>query len=163
MNGALNAIRFAREQGVPFLGTCAGFQHVLIEYARNVIGLTDADHEEIRPDAACLLVCRLSSPMVEREGRVTLQSGSRLQKLYGGNSALEVYHCNFGLSRSFESVLDDGHLRFSARDALGGVHAVELKEQPFFVATLFQPERAGLRSRTHPIVRAFVAAALARR
>jgi CTP synthase (UTP-ammonia lyase) len=50
--GALEAIRFAREHGTPFLGTCGGFQHTLLEYARNVTGLTGADHAEMNPDAA---------------------------------------------------------------------------------------------------------------
>ena len=162
MDGALKAIQFAREHGVPFLGTCAGFQHVLIEYARNVLGLTDADHEEISPDAACLLVCRLPSPLVEREGHVSLPEGSRLRKILGRDSTTEIYHCIFGLNRGYESMLDDGKLRVSARDSTGGIHAVELTAHPFFMATLFQPERLALQNQTHPIIRAFVQAALER-
>ena len=160
MNGALKAIQFAREHEVPFLGTCAGFQHVLIEYARNVLGFLDADHEETRPNATCVLVCRLPSPMVEREGQVLLMKGSRLLEIYGRDSSAEMYHCNFGLSRAFEARLENGPLCFSARDASGGVHAVEIPAHPFFVGTLFQPERAALQNQVHPIVRAFIQAAL---
>lgn len=163
MDGALKAIQFARENGVPFLGTCAGFQHVLIEYARNALSLTDADHEETRPEAACLLVSRLSSPMVEKEGCVLLQEGSCLRQIYGRDSSTEVYHCNFGLSRGHEAMLNDGRLRVAARDATGAVHAVELAEHPFFMATLFQPERLALQSQMHPIIRAFAQAALAKK
>src|SRR5690348_13523420 len=60
MDGALAAIRFARERGVPFLGTCGGFQHALIEYARNVLGLAAADHAESNPDAALPLIVPLA-------------------------------------------------------------------------------------------------------
>src|SRR5436190_8007090 len=60
MDGALNAIRFARENRIPFLGTCGGFQHTLIEYARNVLRIQDAEHEESNPTASLLVVSRLS-------------------------------------------------------------------------------------------------------
>jgi CTP synthase (UTP-ammonia lyase) len=163
MDGALKAIQFAREKGVPFLGTCAGFQHALIEYARNVLAMTDADHEETKPDAACALISRLSSPMVEKEGRVLFREGSRLREIYGRDSSTEAYHCNFGLGRGHEAMLNDGLLRVSARDSAGGVHAVELADHPFFMATLFQPERLSLQSHIHPIIRAFVQAALAKK
>ena len=158
MDGALRAIRFAREHGVPFLGTCAGFQHALIEYARNVLGLTDADHEETRPDAACALISRLPSPMVETEGRVLLEEGSRLRQIYERDSSTEVYHCNFGLSPVHEARLASGRLLVCARDPARRVHAVELPEHPFFVATLFQPERSALRDEVNPLIRAFVQA-----
>src|SRR5881397_3066331 len=59
MEGALRAIRFARERGVPFLGTCGGFQHALIEYARDVLGILDADHAESNPGAATQLITPL--------------------------------------------------------------------------------------------------------
>src|SRR5207302_808902 len=77
--GALEAIRFARESGRPYLGTCGGFQHALLEFARNVLGLADADHAETRPDAALPLVAPLSCPLVERAGAVFFQEGSRLR------------------------------------------------------------------------------------
>ncbi len=60
MNGALNAIRWAREQGRPLLGTCAGFQHIVVEYARNVLGIDDAQHAEYGDTTAQLIVTPLS-------------------------------------------------------------------------------------------------------
>src|ERR1700733_4216670 len=60
MEGALDAIRFARESGRPFLGTCGGFQHAVLEYARNVCNLRAADHAETSPDAAVLLISPLT-------------------------------------------------------------------------------------------------------
>src|SRR5205814_2132064 len=83
MDGALNAIRFARERGVPFLGTCGGFQHVLIEYARNVRGHVGADHAESNPDAALPLIGPLACPLVEAPGRVMFADGSYVRSIYG--------------------------------------------------------------------------------
>jgi CTP synthase (UTP-ammonia lyase) len=158
MAGALRAIRFAREHRVPFLGTCGGFQHALIEYARNVLGLTEADHEETRPDGTWLLISRLACPLVEQTSAISIVANSRLREFYGCDSAAEVYHCNFGLNQTHEKLLENGDLRLCARDSEGNVRALELNGHPFFVATLFQPERAGLRGEVHPIIGAFVQA-----
>jgi CTP synthase (UTP-ammonia lyase) len=155
---ALAAIRFARETGCPFLGTCGGFQHALLEYARNVLGHSGADHAETSPDAVMPLISRLSCPLVEQRGQVTLTEGTRLRAIYGAERADEGYHCNYGLNPEYRSILQ-GPLQVAARDASGEVRAVELTGHPFFVATLFQPERAALRGAEHPLVTAFVEAA----
>ncbi len=159
--GALAAIRFAREGGRPFLGTCGGFQHALLEYARNVLGRPEADHAETAPGAALPLVARLSCPLVERRGTVLLAEGSRLQAVYGAGRAEEGYHCNYGLNPEYEPLFRGQALRVAARDEAGEVRAVELSGHPFFIATLFQPERAALRGECHPLITAFVAAAAA--
>src|SRR5215470_13041788 len=65
MEGALRAIRFARERGVPFLGSCGGSQHAIIEHARNVLGLAGADHAETNPSALVPLIAPLSCSLVE--------------------------------------------------------------------------------------------------
>jgi CTP synthase (UTP-ammonia lyase) len=158
-DGALAAIRFARESGRPFLGTCGGFQHALLEYARNVLGHARAEHAETAPDAAMPLISRLSCSLVEQHGTVTFAEGSRLRAVYGAEQAEEGYRCNYGLNPEYEPIFRDGALRVAARDAAGEVRAVELTGHPFFIATLFQPERAALRGAEHPLVTAFVAAA----
>jgi CTP synthase (UTP-ammonia lyase) len=157
-DGALAAIRFARETGRPFLGSCGGFQHALLEYARNVLGLADADHAELHPDAAMLLIAPLACSLVEQADRVRFADGSRLRAIYGAASAEEPYHCRYGLNPDYERLFADGPLRVAARDAAGEVRAVELGGHPFFVATLYQPERAALRGASHPLVEAFLAA-----
>jgi CTP synthase (UTP-ammonia lyase) len=158
MDGALRAIRYARETGRPFLGTCGGFQHAVIEYARHVLGWDDADHGETNPDAARAVISPLTCERVEVGGTVRFEPGSHLLRAYGGPTATEEYHCRYGLNPRFESSLLTGPLRVTARDDDGDVRAVELTSHPFFVATLFQPERAALRDRPAPIVTAFVAA-----
>ena len=74
--GALNAIRVAREHRIPFLGTCGGFQHAVIEYARNVLGWTAADHAEVNPQAALALIAPLSCSLVEKTGEIRLAAES---------------------------------------------------------------------------------------
>jgi CTP synthase (UTP-ammonia lyase) len=74
MDGALATIRYARENGIPLLGTCAGFQHILVEYARHVLGITGAAHAGVNPDAAeliCIpLTCSPAHPLAS-----SVQSG----------------------------------------------------------------------------------------
>jgi CTP synthase (UTP-ammonia lyase) len=152
--GAFSAIRFARERGVPFLGTCGGFQHAVIEYARNVLGMADADHAETAPDAAMPLISRLSCSLVETTQELTVAEGSLLAKAYGRTRIDEGYRCNFGLNPKLAERLWDGSLRPAAHDGAGEVRAVELVPHPFFAATLFQPERGALLGQLPPLVRA---------
>jgi CTP synthase (UTP-ammonia lyase) len=158
-DGALAAIRLAREQGIPFIGTCGGFQHALIEYARNVVGLVEASHEEEVPDSSVPLVSRLSCSLVEERGEIFLQSGSRARDLCGADVIEEGYHCSFGLNPIYEATLQERGMLFTGRDAAGEVRVLELRNHPFFLATLFQPERSALRGETHPLIRGFVRAA----
>jgi CTP synthase (UTP-ammonia lyase) len=161
MEGALLAIRHAREHGVPFLGTCGGFQHAVIEFARNVLGWSDAAHGETDPDAERAVIAPLSCGLLNSEGLVRLQPGSRLGSAYGATSTAEQYLCRYGVNPRFLSALVGGPLRVAATDGSGDVRAVELDGHPFFVATLFQPERAALRGKSAPIVVEFVRACLA--
>jgi CTP synthase (UTP-ammonia lyase) len=157
--GALAAIRFAREAGRPFLGTCGGFQHALLEYGRAVLGIHAAAHAETDPDAATPLIAPLVCSLVEQTGLVRVLDGSRLRGWYGQAEVVEGYHCRYGLNPAFEAAFADSDLRIAARDAAGAVRAVELEGHPFFVATLFQPERSALRVERHALVTAFLAAA----
>ena len=161
--GALRAIRYARERGCPFLGTCGGFQLAIIEYARSVLGWTDAEHAETAPDATRLVVTPLECALVETRGVVHFRAGSRLAAAYGVTEAVEGYRCRYGLNPAVRDALTAGPLRVAAQDEAGDVRAVELDGHPFFVATLFQPERAALRGELPPIVTAFVRAAASAR
>lgn len=71
MQGALGTIQVAREQAIPFLGTCGGFQHALLEYARNVLGLAGADHTESNPAASLPLIVPLTCSLVEKQGKLS--------------------------------------------------------------------------------------------
>ena len=156
MEGALTAIQVARERHVPFLGTCGGFQHAVIEYARNVLGWTDAEHAETAPQALRQVIVPLLCSLVEVTDAVQLVAGSRLAQAYGATSIVEGYHCNYGLSPDFRHALVNGPLRINAVDDADDVRGIELDDHPFFIATLFQYERGALQGRLPPAVRAFV-------
>ena len=156
MAGALTAIRFARENRRPFLGTCGGFQHAIIEYARNVLGWTNAEHAETAPDATRAVITPLTCALVEATDDIHFQPGSRIASYYGCEQSAERYRCRYGLNPEFEEALVSGPLRVGARDAAGEVRAVELDDHPFFLATLFQPERAAVQEQVPPLVAAFV-------
>ncbi|KYF92355.1 hypothetical protein BE20_05085 [Sorangium cellulosum] len=152
MEGALRAIRFAREQRRPFLGTCGGFQHAIVDYARHVLGWSDAEHAETAPEARRAVIAPLSCALVEAAGTVHFRAGSRIAQAYGRAEATEGYRCRYGLNPEFQAALVSGPLRVSAEDDAGDVRAVELDGHPFFVATLFQPERAALAGQLPPLV-----------
>ena len=161
--GALTAIRHARVAHRPFLGTCGGFQHALLDWARDVWRMADAAHAELDPSATDPVIAPLSCALVEQTGRVRFEPGSRLAAIHGRDSAVEGYHCSYGLSQHIAARLAEGPLRVAARDDAGDVRAVELDGHPFFVATLYQPERSALEGRDHPLIAAFVEAARANR
>lgn len=162
--GAFASISLARRKPIPFLGTCGGFQHALIEFARNVLGLPHASHAETNPGGTLELIFPLRCSLVERIGRVHLGDGTRLRQIYGTETAEEGYHCSYGLNPEHAGLFEGGTpsgsmLRIAARDTEGEVRAVELADHPFFIATLFQPERRALSGVLHPLVRAFIEAA----
>ncbi|GAB5344778.1 MULTISPECIES: CTP synthase C-terminal region-related (seleno)protein [Pseudomonas] len=159
-DGALRAIRFAREQRRPFLGTCGGFQHAVLEYARNVLGWADAEHGELAPQATRAVITPLSCTLVEATDTVRLVPYTRIAEAYGTLAIHEGYRCRYGVNPDFASALLEGDLIPSGHDSAGDLRAVELLNHPFFVATLFQPERAALKGITPPLALALLKACL---
>jgi CTP synthase (UTP-ammonia lyase) len=158
MEGALRAIRFAREANRPFLGTCGGFQHGVIEFARNVLGWANADHAETSPDAVRPVIALLECALVETSDTVRLLPGSRIHAAYGRDEAIEGYRCRYGLNPQFADALTSSGFEITARDKEGEIRGLELRTHPFFVLTLFQPERAALRGECPPLVTAYLRA-----
>jgi len=156
MDGALAAIRMARERGIPLLGTCGGFQHIIIEYARNALGFADAEHEESAPDASRLFISRLACSLVGRTMAITFEPGSKVAGIYGRTSAQEEYLCNFGVNPNYVATLRSGALRGVGSDAEGAVRAVELAGHPFFIGTLFLPQHVSTPAHPHPLISAFI-------
>ncbi|WP_223519474.1 CTP synthase [Pseudomonas sp. GL-B-19] len=158
MDGALRAIRFAREQQRPFLGTCGGFQHAVLEFARHVLGWEDAEHGETHPDAARALLTPLACSLVEAVDSIHLLEDSLIANAYETTEISEGYRCRFGVNPAFKRELLTQQLCAVGHDSQGDLRAVELKGHPFFVATLFQPERVALKGILPPLVRAFIKA-----
>lgn len=161
MTGALTAIRSARDYGVPLLGTCGGFQHVVIEFARNVAGFADAQHAEYDPYGSQLFITQLSCSLVGQTMSVDIAPDSRAASAYGRLTATERYYCNFGLDPKHEATLATRGLMISGRDQNGEARIVELKEHAFFVATLFVPQTSSHPHAPHPLIGAFATAVTA--
>ncbi|MBX9791009.1 MAG: gamma-glutamyl-gamma-aminobutyrate hydrolase family protein [Pirellulales bacterium] len=159
MARTLAAIRFAREQGLPCLGTCGGFQHLVIEYAGNVLGIRDAAHAEYDPNASHLFVSRLACSLVGREMELRFAADSLVARSYGATRAAEQYYCNFGVRPECVALLGSKDLRIVGSDAEGDVRVVELPGHPFFVGTLYVPQLKSSPAAPHPLVTAFVQAA----
>lgn len=157
-DGALRAIQFARQQLRPFLGTCGGFQHAVLEFARHVLGWTDAEHGETSPEATRAVITPLSCALVEAVDTIELRDGSRIAAAYACQHIREGYRCRYGINPEFADALQTHGLRTTGHDADGDPRAIELQGHPFFVACLFQPERAALEGRLPPLVNAFVEA-----
>jgi CTP synthase (UTP-ammonia lyase) len=151
-------IRHVRESGLPFLGTCGGFQYALVEFARNAAGVAGAAHAETEPEADDPVVAELSCSLVGERRTVTCVPGTRLAAICG-EAPFEGFHwCNYGLRPGWVERLEAAGLVVSATADDAGVEGVELPgdAHPFFVATLFQPQMAGP---DHPLIRAFCEAA----
>jgi CTP synthase (UTP-ammonia lyase) len=157
--GAVAAARTARERGIPFLGTCAGFQHMLLEYARGVCGM-DAAHAENGEHGreADFLLTPLACSLAGHEGVVRLTPGSLIERIMGVRDTVEAYNCSYGLNEAHERTLTTHGLAFTGHADDGTVRVAELPGHPFFLGTLFQPELAGDGTRPHPVISAFAAA-----
>ena len=160
--GALAGIRWARERGLPFLGTCAGFQHAVIEYARNVVGHRGAAHAEYGrpPNDADLFIDELACAVAGKTMAVRLVDPP-LVDVYGASTATERYYCRFGLSPRWRHALHAAGLLVAGVDAADGdVRIMRLAEHPFFVLTLFVPQTSSTPGGPHPLIAAYTEAAL---
>ena len=159
LDGALRAIGHARTSGRPLLGTCGGFQHAILEYARHVLDWPDAMHAESDPGVGRPVIAALECSLVEARGSVALAPGSRIARAYAASTAPTIYRCRYGLNPEFRAALTAGPLRGTAEDENGDLRAIELDNHPFFVATLWQPERAALEGQRVPLAEALITAA----
>src|SRR4029450_9494448 len=99
------------------------------EYARNVLGLIDADHAESNPETSLPLMVALECALLEATGTIVLQSGSRVAALYGQSEVVEAYHCRFGLNPHYEVLLVDTDLRIAGRDNNGEARTEKTNSQ----------------------------------
>ncbi len=159
--GALNGIRFARENDRPFIGTCGGCQHAIIEFARNVMGIEDAEHAEEHPDASNLFVTPLTCSLVGKVEEVKVLAGTRASKVYGAPTIREKFYCNYGLNPARRGDVEKAGLRVSGLDAGGEVRILELPKARFFFATLFVPQATSTHERPHPMITGLLRSAAA--
>jgi CTP synthase (UTP-ammonia lyase) len=159
----LAAIRFAREEGMPILGTCGGFQYMAVEFARNAAGIAGAAHGETDPNGDAMVVSALACSLVGEERTVTAVPGTRLAALCGTEPFTGFHWCNYGLAGGYADRLAAAGLVIAAHAEDAGVEAFELPGNRFYVATLFQPQvGSSSRSDLHPVLAGLVAASWTR-
>jgi CTP synthase (UTP-ammonia lyase) len=154
------AIEFARENDTPFLGTCAGYQHAVIEYARNVLGFESAASLEDDPDTPMPVIAPLACKLYDQAEAVNIEQDSRAADIYQTERVMEEYHCGFGVNLDFVNIFENSNLRFSGHDDNGDPRLCEITAHRFFIGTAFQPERSALKQTVHPLITAFLTAAL---
>ena len=156
LEGAVNAIQYAREKNIPHIGTCAGFQHTVIEIARNMLGYEEAQHEEYDSASSQLFVNKLVCSLAGKTMKIQIKKGSQAFRWYGKKETEENYYCNFGINPEFEKKLTHPELIFSGVDNDGEIRIIEIKENNFFIATLFVPQSRSTKENPHPIIKGFV-------
>jgi CTP synthase (UTP-ammonia lyase) len=157
MRNVLDSIQYARKNNVPALGNCGGFQHMIIEFARNVCGIILADHEETNPGSPDLLISKLSCSLVQQQEELIIaDKDSLLYKIVQRDRLTGKYFCSYGLNNSYVDVLESNGLTITARSVDGAVRAFEIKDHIFFVGTLFQPALSSAEEKPDPIISAFV-------
>lgn len=156
LEGALAGIRFSRESGKPMFGTCGGFQHIVLEYARNVLDIEDAAHAEYDPYASHLFVQPLRCSIKGTTMSVQIEPDSIAARSYGSLVVEESYYCNFGLNPAYEEQLQSAGMVVTGRDIHHEARILELPSHPFFLGTLFVPQARSRERSPHPLVRAFV-------
>jgi CTP synthase (UTP-ammonia lyase) len=158
-SGAINAIRYARENGYPFLGTCGGFQHAVIEYAKNVLGYTKAAHQEYDPDSSELFISSLSCSLAGATESIYLKKDSKVWSIYGSDKTDERYNCSFGLNEDWKEAIDKSGFKAVGFDSNGEVRILELQEKRFYIATLFQPQLSSTIEKPHKLILEYLSAA----
>ncbi len=170
IEGKILAIQYARTHGVPFLGLCLGMQLTIVEYARNVIGYTDAHSVELDPNTTHPVIALMPDQNGVEDIGGTLRLGaypcvldkdSRAYQLYGQENISERHRHRYEVNNDYRAVLTENGLRLSGLSPDGRiVEMCELTEHPFFVATQGHPELKSRPNRPHPLFKGFVEAAL---
>jgi CTP synthase len=177
IEGKLGALRFARDNGIPALGLCLGLQCMVIEFARNEVGLLGASSTEFDPDTRFPVIATMAEQVeIIAEGDLggtmrlglypaRLAEGSIVSELYGAAEASERHRHRYEVNNAYRQQIADAGLVFSGTSPDG--HLVEYVElprdvHPFYVGTQAHPELRSRPNHAHPLFRGLVAAALDR-
>ncbi len=182
IEGKVQAVRYARENRVPYLGLCLGMQIAIVEYGRHVLGLADANSTEFNKSTAHPVIAlitewqdqeRGSQLRTETSGKggtmrlgaqeVLLAAGSRARELYGRDIIFERHRHRYEFNNRYLERYAHAGLRFAGFSRDGLVEIIEIPSHPWFVATQFHPEFTSTPRDGHPLFTAFVRAARAQR
>jgi CTP synthase len=182
IEGKIQAVRFAREQRVPYLGICLGMQVAIVEYGRHMLGLNDANSTEFNRATPHPVIALISEWQDQTRGNqvrdegaakgatmrlgaqeVLLAAGSRVREIYGKESIAERHRHRYEFNNNYMERFRNAGLRFSGFSRDGLVEMIELPSHPWFVASQFHPEFTSTPRDGHPLFTSFVRAARAHR
>ncbi|MBN1590314.1 MAG: CTP synthase [Pirellulales bacterium] len=172
IEGKIEAIRFARERGIPFLGICLGMQCAVVEFARNVGQLADANSAEFSKDTPHPVICLLDEQrtITDMGGTMrlgaqptTLVAGSKARTCYGRDDISERHRHRYEFNNEYRQAFNEGGMQIVGTSPDGSlVEIIEIPDHPWFVAVQFHPEFKSQPTRPHPLFAGFVGAAVAR-
>jgi len=171
VEGKINAVRYARERGVPYLGLCLGLQCAVIEFARHVLGLKQANSTEFAPDTSHPVIdlmpeqkkiSNLGGTMRLGVYLCSLRSGSLAHRAYGRDQVLERHRHRYEVNNAYrERMEEEGLISTGFWREADLVEIIEIPDHPFFVGVQFHPEFKSRPNRPHPLFREFIGVALA--
>jgi CTP synthase len=182
IEGKIQAVRYAREHGVPYLGICLGMQVAIVEFGRHALGFADANSTEFNrttPHPVIALICEWQDQMHGSQLRdeasakggtmrlgaqeVLLGAGTRAREIYGRDIIMERHRHRYEFNNHYLERYRQAGLRFSGFSRDGLVEVIELPNHPWFVATQFHPEFTSTPRDGHPLFSGFIRAARAQR
>ena len=172
IEGKIKAAQLARTRNIPYLGLCLGMQVAVVEFARNVLGLTDANSSEFNPESSNKVIDLMVSQrnIADKGGTMRLgqwvcclASGSKAEAAYGQSIIFERHRHRFEFNNSYRRQMETAGMTLSGRSADGSlIEIAEVKDHPWFVGTQFHPEFKSRPTRPHPLFRDFIAASVRR-
>ncbi len=173
IEGKINAVRIAREEKIPFFGLCLGMQCAVIEFARNVAGLEGANSTEFDPDTPGPVIdylpgqkenTRLGGTLRLGAYPCPVKSGTLAASAYKDGLVYERHRHRYEFNNDYMAVLEEAGIVFSGiNEDAGLVEMIELKDHPWFVAVQFHPEFKSRPTRSHPLFKDFIGAAIKQR
>lgn len=161
LEAGLEGVEHARKTEKPVLGTCGGCQNMVLEFARNVLGLDTAGHGAYSDAGSDLIIQKLACSLRGKRMELVISDHDNpIKDAYGAIRAEEEYYCEFGINPAYEEQLREYGLDVAARDALGEARVYVLKDHPFYVGTVFVPQLSSEFGRPHPLIMTFLKTAL---
>ena len=172
--GKIRAVRYARENGIPCLGICLGMQMAVIEFARNVLQLEDANSTEMEDSTADPVISLMEEQknVVNKGGTMRLgawdcelREGSKVREVYGDAATISERHRHrYEFNNAYKSTLEEaGLMATGINKETGLVEIIELKDHPWFIGVQYHPEYKSTVANPHPLFVGFVKAALAQK
>ena len=170
IEGKIAAVKYARENNIPYLGICLGMQTAAIEIARDVLGIADANSSEFAPDGKSSIIDLMEDQAgnLPKGGTMRLgayeckiEPGSVLEHAYGQSSVRERHRHRYEFNNNYRQKFLDNGVHFSGQSPDGTlVEAIEIPTHKFFVGVQFHPEFKSRPNRAHPLFREFIKAAM---